>query len=241
MTLGVRAFVLLICFIAVSGSRDCRAGLVIGGSVVVTYNSTGPSQFLFGSGITQSAFQIYDRSNELNPFPPLISSVGSAAGDALSHQVVLGGPLRVTNLNYNSAGATLNDIWSLGQTLSVNGRTRFEINDPQFGQFVTFGDYNIVRAAEGLVFRDTGLGGIDSIWNTSNVTIDAIDPSHLVISGNLLLHPDRAAFVGAVAGTNVGTFTIDAITAVPEPSYFVLIGLPAACIAFRRRIKLRRA
>ncbi len=94
-------------------------------------------------------------------------------------------------------------------------------------------------------FFENNLAGVLPLYDTRNVLVTSVaagaNPGSLIITGDLYTAPEFATGFGMLPGINVGTFSFNAVTAVPEPGSTAAIASATAIgagVRWRRRKKV---
>ena len=132
-----------------------------------------------------------------------------------------------------------NDLTPVSGTIESTGSISFNSGATSFGNIrLGFDEDRITGPNSGFFGESTAgtfTGIVFDISNGSNVNALA---SGLTIEGGISLSPELAgAIPGSTAGTNIGTFAIDATAAVPEPSSLGCVAILGIMTTLRRRRK----
>lgn len=233
-------WICLLAMLSMTAVPVGRADVVVGGNAVIAYDAAE----LFGTtGLTP--VWLYDASNGaktatqaeiLAPFAGGGAPLGPAATYSLNHEIILGS---VTNPSGRSRQLTTADInpnspiasWSAGEQIGIDGITVFTVGG---GGLVT-GDFSLTYSST--------LNRL-SLFNNFQIPVEAFrvnaptfqtNANGFTIEGDLLTG-SFFPFNGIAADQKVGSFTLNVLTAVPEPSSIVLLGLSAMSgLLIRRR------
>lgn len=141
-----------------------------------------------------------------------------------------------TTFAYEANGTNLAPV---SGTIESTGSISFNSGATSFGNIrLGFDEDRITGPNSGFFGESTAgtfTGIVFDISNGSNVNALA---SGLTIEGGISLSPELAgAIPGSTAGTNIGTFAIDATAAVPEPSSLGCVAILGIMTTLRRRRK----
>jgi hypothetical protein len=218
---------------------SARADVIVGGSAEVRYDAA----LLLGvTGLTPVWY--YDASNGaktatqaeiLAPFAGGGAPLGPAATYSLNHEIILGSvtnptgrsrQLTTADLNSNSPLAT----WSGAEQIGIDGVTVFTVGG---GGLVT-GDFSLTYSS--------ALNRL-SLFNNFQIPVEAFrvnvptfqtNANGFTIEGDLLTG-DFFPFNGIAADQKIGSFSLNVLTAVPEPSSLSLLALSSVSVLLIRR------
>ena len=147
-----------------------------------------------------------------------------------------GDAISPTTFAYEANGT---DLTPVSGTIESTGSISFNSGATSFGNIrLGFDEDRITGPNSGFFGESTAgtfTGIVFDVSNGSN--INALTSS-LTIEGDIFLSPELAgAIPGSTAGTNIGTFAIDATAAVPEPSSLGCVAILGIMTTLRRRRK----
>ena len=132
-----------------------------------------------------------------------------------------------------------NDLTPVSGTIESTGSISFNSGATSFGNIRLGFDEDRITGLNSGFFGEstigTFIGVVFDISNGSN--INALTSS-LTIEGDIFLSTELADVIpNSTAGTNIGTFAIDATAAVPEPSSLSCVAILGIMTTLRRRRK----
>lgn len=231
--------------IAILCTRPVHAAIVSSGSVEFVFNN---NSFLFsGAGGPLIMDRFYGTDVDTATATQIAAAIG---GDPItvpgSGQVTLGASLngptvtqpdgrarQTTNLDvdFNSVLAT----WGIGEQIGIDAVLRSNV-DPGFGGgFLAIGDYSLVNQSGTLTLLNNLSFTADAFTIGSPTFTDL--GNGFSVHGDLLVSTSLSDLTGGLipTGTNIGSFTLNAITAVPEPSSLALLAIGSVGISLIRR------
>lgn len=222
---------------AVIGSSNTQADVLLGGNAniqfdaIQLFNTTGlaPNWFYSFSNGSATATQA-DILTNLGGGAP----IGAAATYNLDHQILVGPVSNPTGRARQITNADLDPnspltSWSIGEQIGIDGVT-------------IFGGVGLLISGDFSLQYSTPLNRL-SIINNFQGTIEAFRVNNptfattangFTVSGDLRTG-DFFPFFAIPVDQDLGFFTLNAITAVPEPSSALLLVFSTVGLAFHRR------
>ena len=248
----MKRFCVFVLALAWSGLAGwVQADLILGGNAIVQFDANQLANLNPGLGIGLTPVWYYDASNGAAtatgaqisaPFAGGGAAVAPAALYNFNHQINIG---PVTNPSGRARQTTNADLdpnsplttWSSLEQIGVDGVTVFTVT-PVGGLLV--GDYSLTysSALNRLSLFNNFQIGVEA-FRVNNPTFTTTG-SGFTIQGELL----TGAFFplnNVDEDLDVGFFTLNAITAVPEPSSMALLGLAVAGLGAKRMFRRARS
>lgn len=241
----MRRFYFLWLFLLVSLSTTrAQAELVIGGNALIQFDG---AQLLNQTGLTPVWY--YDANNGAatatsSEIFGVFSGGGFQGGGAavapaaiynFNHPILLGPVSDPTGRDRQETNADLDPsspltTWSAGERIGIDGVTVFAVG----ASGIAAGDYSL-EYSTGRLSLVNHLGGTVEAFRVNNPTFTTTATGFL-IEGDLLTGT-FFSLNGLQEDLDVGYFSFNAITAVPEPSTMVLLGLAAAGLGAKRLVR----
>lgn len=259
MKLRILSTVLGLCMVSWHGTELLGADLIVGGTARFTFDAALSAAETPLNNVdavftgTQTRSEVTDLSHPGDPFSQVQGSQKTVVFslNSLTPAVIAGRPNNAaTNLDFDAgnplaswdAGTDLGAFLIGGEQIGLQSMTRWT---GDFTGYLIFGDFAIRNApgrADGVRSGLVLVSNIDfanaTYADLANMTTVAAG-NHLTMTGDLVYSDGFALLTNdpTDAGVKFGTFEIQALTAVPEPSGLVLCGglLLGLCLKRRRQ------
>ena len=173
---------------------------------------------------------------------------------------VAGLPLRFPQSSNFQIDLNGNVATAIGQ-IGIGGADSFHFGNTDFFAInggginntptnINLGDYSVyfdasrlTATTSGWVFSNhLGVSSGSFAFDTFNTSI-TVTPNSFTLTGDLLVGSDLTDFSGLTTGARVGTFSLNGITAVPEPSSIALLSIVGVGAVFlqKRRSKMKNS
>lgn len=248
----MRRFCLFVFVLAWSGLvHQAQADLILGGNALVQLDANQLANLNPGLGIGLTPVWYYDASNGAAtatgteiaaPFAGGGAAVAPAALYNFNHQINIGPVANPSGRARQTTNADLDPTsplttWSGTEQIGIDGVTAFTAT-PSGGLLI--GDYSLTYSS--------ALNRL-SLFNNFQIPVEAFrvnNPTFTTTANGFTIQGDllTGAFFplnSVNADLDVGFFTLNAITAVPEPSSMVLLGLAAAGLSAKRWVRRTKA
>ena len=215
-----------------------QAEIIVGGTASIQYDAT---LLLNSTGLTPVWFYGAGSGSSTATQAQILSlqgggaSLPASASYSLSHEINVGSISNPTGRARQDTNADLSPTsplttWSATERIGIDGVTVFSVG--QAG--LVTGDFSLLYSSS--------LNRI-SLFNNFQIPVEAFrvnDPTFTTTANGFTIEGtlrtgDFFPLNGIAADQNIGTFSLNAITAVPEPSSVLLVSLAAVGFAYRIR------
>ncbi len=244
--MSVYRFHLIWCaaLLAIVSMSSVKADVVLGGSATVQFDTTA---LLNTTGLTPVWFynstngaQTATQTEILAPFGGGGSALPPAATHSLNHAIIIGSVVNPTGRARQPTNADFDPIsplasWSAGEQIGLDGITAFTVASG--GGLVT-GDFSVVY--DSVLNRLSLVNNFQfpvEAFRVNNPTVTT-NPLGFTVQGELSTGFFFTGF-GIPTDQRLGSFSMNTITAVPEPTSLALLACGITGFGFRRLRKAR--
>lgn len=239
----MKRLVTVFALMMVTGGSSLRADLVVGGQATLQFDTASSMFFLLtldrfygtGNGVdtaTGDQIQAGIGGGTSLTSSGLVDLIHTVNGASVTNPVDV--PLQRRHRQATNADIDTNNphsTWSNLDVIGIDGVTRFASG---LGPFV-LGDFALkYDSTTSVLSINNNFDFLDSqAFRVQNPTF-ALTANGFTATGDLRIGSALALF-GFTPGDDVGFFTLNAITAVPEPSSALLLVCSTVSLAFHRR------
>lgn len=237
----MKFLIVLVTFSAITLSSlfNANAEVILSGSALVQFDTTALATF---TGLTPSRF--YGTGSQVDSATGTDVTAGSGGGAAiapaplvnLTHNINVGLVTNPTGRARQSSNADIDRLsplstWTTGEQIGIDGIARFDVFPS--GIFV-LGDYSLTYDS-GTLSLNNNFQFPGEAFRVLSPTVTTT-PNGFTLEGDLLTGTGLFAGFGIPLNSDIGFFSLNAVTAVPEPSSAMLFGFGAfSLLRLRRR------